>query len=268
MKDADCIGFLQWALPRLGLRWAGFRRVRSQVRKRLGRRIAALGLKDLSDYRALLETDVAEWSQLNGLCRISVSRFYRDQRVWSLLECELLPRLAAQALARGEDRLRIWSAGCASGEEPYTLALMFALGGAPMSCEPEIVATDADPHLLGRARRACYPPTSLRELPKTWRAAFEPSEDELCLRQSYRTSVRFLEQDIRRALPDGGFDLVLCRNLVFTYFEASLQVAMARRLAEALLPGGLLVLGSHESLPEPVPELVQERPWLYRRELG
>jgi chemotaxis protein methyltransferase CheR len=173
VKDADCTHFLQWALPRLGFRWAGFRRVRGQVCKRLARRLAILGLNDLSDYRALLEAEPAEWRQLDGLCRISVSRFYRDQGVWRDLERELLPRLAAQAVVRGESRLRIWSAGCASGEEPYTLALMFALGETPKSCEPEVLATDADPDLLGRARRACYPPSSLRELPETWRVAFQ-----------------------------------------------------------------------------------------------
>jgi chemotaxis protein methyltransferase CheR len=267
VNDADCTHFLQWVLPRLGLRWAGFRRVRGQVCKRLGRRLAVLGLKDLSDYRALLNRDAQEWRKLDGLCRVSVSRFYRDQGVWRDLERDLLPRLMAQVLARGESRLRIWSAGCASGEEPYTLALMFALGDTPKSCEPEILATDADPHLLGRARRACYPPTSLRELPETWHVAFEKAGDEFCLSPEYRIPVQFLAQDIRRDVPDGRFDLVLCRNLVFTYFEEPLQAAIAGPLAEVLVPGGLLLLGSHESLPEAVPGLVQERPWLHRREM-
>jgi chemotaxis protein methyltransferase CheR len=267
VNDADCIHFLQWSLPRLGLRWAGFRRVRGQVCKRLRRRLAVLGLKDLSEYRALLEADVAEWRQLDGLCRISVSRFYRDQGVWSCLERELLPQLAVQASVCGETRLRIWSAGCASGEEPYTLVLMFVLGDTPKSCEPEIVATDADPHLLARARRACYPGSSLRELPVKWRAAFERSGDEFCLSLEYRTPVRFLAQDIRQDLPIGRFDLVLCRNLVFTYFQAPLQAVIAGRLAEVLVPGGLLLLGSHESLPEVVPGLAQDGPWLYRREM-
>ena len=267
VKDADCIHFLQWALPQLGLRRAGFRRVRGQVCKRLRRRLAALSLKDLSDYRALLEADAAEWRQLDGLCRVSVSRFYRNQGVWSYLERELLPQLAVQASARGETRLRIWSAGCASGEEPYTLALMFELGDTPQRCEPAILATDADPHLLTRARRACYPGSSLRKLPPTWRTAFERSGEEYCLSREYRTPVRFLAQDIRLDVPDGRFDLVLCRNLVFTYFQAPLQSAIAGRLAEVLVPGGFLLLGSHESLPEAVPGLVKERPWLHQRKM-
>ena len=152
MKDADCTALLQWALPRLGMRWAGFRRVRGQVCKRVRRRMAELGLRDLADYRALLETHPEEWTRLDGLCRISISRFYRDQGVWRTLECGILPDLTERARARGEGRLRIWSAGCASGEEPYTLALLFAFGAALGACRPQILTTDADPHLLERAR--------------------------------------------------------------------------------------------------------------------
>jgi chemotaxis protein methyltransferase CheR len=131
---------------------------------------------------------------------------------------EILPRLTAQGLVQGERRLRIWSAGCASGEEPYSLALLFAFGEMQTDQGPEILATDADPHLLERARRACYPASSLRDLPERWRAAFEGIGDALCLKPERRTSVRFLEQDIRETMPAGAFDLILCRNLVFTYF--------------------------------------------------
>jgi len=265
MKDTDCTEFLQWALSRLGMRWPGFRRVRGQVCKRLGRRMAELGMRDLAAYRALLETHPEEWRRLDGLCRISISRFYRDRGVWRTLEREILPPLAERARARGETRVRIWSAGCASGEEPYTLALLFAFDEALSDCRPEILATDADPQLLERARRACYPETSLRDIPPGWRAAFERFDDAHCLRADYRGAVRFLDQDIRHAFSESHFDLILCRNLVFTYFETAAQAAIARRLAERLVAGGRLLLGIHESLPESVPMLVQERPWLYRK---
>jgi chemotaxis protein methyltransferase CheR len=178
MKHRDCTAFLQWALPRLGMRWAGFRRVRGQVCKRVGRRMAELGLRDLADYRALLETHPEEWTRLDGLCRIGISRFYRDQGVWRTLEREILPNLIERARARGDARLRIWSAGCASGEEPYTLALLFAFGAALSGCRPQILATDADPHLLERAHRACYPETSLRDVPDSWHIAFEQSGED------------------------------------------------------------------------------------------
>ena len=80
--------------------------------------------------------------------------------------------------------------------------------------------------------------------------------------------MRFLEQDIRRDLPDRRFDLILCRNVAFTYFEEPLQVVIARRLVEVLVPDGLLLLGSHETLPQPVLGIAQECPWLFRRQTG
>jgi chemotaxis protein methyltransferase CheR len=247
------------------MRWPGFRRVRGQVCKRLGRRMAELGLAELIQYRALLESDPEEWTRLDGLCRISISRFYRDQGMWRTLVREVVPDLAERARTRGEDRLRIWSAGCASGEEPYTLALLFAFGEALSGYPPEILATDADPHLLDRAHRACYPETSLRDVPERWHIAFEQSGEEYCLRADYRRQVRFLQQDIRHAFPEGRFDLILCRNLAFTYFATEPQATIARRLAERLVPDGVLVFGIHESLPESTPTLVPERHWLYRR---
>ena len=142
---------------------------------------------------------------------------------------------------------------------------MFAFGETLRDCRPEILATDADPRLLQRAHRACYPATSLRDVPDNWRAAFEPFGDEYCLSVEYRTPVRVIEQDIRHAFPQSHYDLILCRNLVFTYFDASLQAAIARRLAERLATGGMRLLGIHESPPESIPMLVQERPWLYRK---
>jgi chemotaxis protein methyltransferase CheR len=175
--------------------------------------------------------------------------------------------LVVQASVRNETRLRFWSAGCASGEESYTLELMFALVDVLMHCEREILTTDADPQLLVRARRAFYPGSSLRELPVKWCAASDRSGEEFCLSQEYRTAARFLAMDIRQDIPDGCFDLVLCCNLVFTYFQTPLQAVIAQRLAEVLVPGGLLLLGFHESLPTAIPGLTQERPWLYRRDM-
>ena len=106
----------------------------------------------------------------------------------------------------------------------------------------------------------------MRDVAEGWRAAFEPFGDEYCLSTEYRTPVSFLERDTRHAFPEGPFDLVLCRNLVFTYFETSLQATIARCLAKRLLAGGMFLLGIHETLPESIPMLMQERPWLYRKQ--
>lgn len=252
MRDQECVALLRWALPRLGLRSSGFRRVRGQVCKRIGRRIGELGLADAGAYRWYLEDAPAEWRRLDALCRITVSRFYRDRATFDHLGAAVLPALAAAALARRDPTLCCWSAGCASGEEPYSLTLLWAFRISP-TCPKlslEVVATDADPHLLERAARACYPPGALRELPPEWRErAFGHDDGNCCLRPSFRGRIRFLCQDIRRVQPKGPFDLVLCRNLAFTYFDERLQRRTLMDIMARMRPGAALLIGKGERLP-------------------
>lgn len=131
MRDEDCVEFLQWALPRLHLRWPGFRKVRRQVCRRVERRARELGLAGIDEYRAYLEADEAEWRRLDELCHITISRFFRDRGVFRFLEVEDLPALAQSARARG-GLVRAWSAGCASGEEAYALMIVWELAVAPV----------------------------------------------------------------------------------------------------------------------------------------
>lgn len=241
MRDTDCVDFLQWALPRLELRWAGFRKVRRQVCRRVARRLAELGLADAPAYRAYLEANPEEWSRLDGLCWITISRFWRDGAVFESLRDDVLPTLGPS--------VRAWSAGCVSGEEPYSLVLAAADAGVTV----RVLATDVDARLLERARHARYPESSLRDLPVALRSrAFQDGS----LRRSYRRPVEFRLRDLREGPPDGTFDLVLCRNLVFTYFAESRQAEVGARLVRSLRPGGALVLGTHE---EPASDEVE--PW-------
>ena len=253
MKNEQCVRFLQWALPQLGMRWPGFRKVRNQVCKRVGRHIQDLGLAGVDEYQVYLEEHPTEWAQLDSLCRITISRFCRDKEVFALLAEEVLPSLVRGVRERGDSTLRIWSAGCGSGEEPYTLAVLWAIELQSQFPEIsiEIVATDADPNMMRRCRDACYEFGSLKDLPESWRdRVFAREDDVYCLKPEYQRNIEFLEQDIRRELPVGPFDLVLCRNLVFTYFDAALQLKVLSRIAGAMHDDAALVVGAHEKLPE------------------
>jgi len=270
MNDPDCVAFLQWALPRLRTRWADFRKVRRRVCKRIGRRLRELALADLDAYRLLLEREPAEWAHLDACRRVTISRFFRDRGLFQQLGRRVLPALARAAEARGEGLLRAWSAGCASGEEPYTLRLQwdFMLQAEFPGLRLRVTATDGDPALIERARRANFAPGSLRDLPPGWRErAFEERGGTLQLRPELLRDVELRRQDIRSRAPAGPFDLVLCRNLVFTYFEPSLQLEILDRTIRRMYPGAALILGRHESLPPGVREL---EPWagiggVYRR---
>jgi len=269
MTDADCVAFLQWALPQLDLRWSGFRKVRRQVCKRIARRLHALGFSDLESYRRRLAQDRDEWAVLDSFCRIPISRFWRDRAVFDHMASVILPRLAAEA-TRGQAPLRAWSAGCASGEEPYSLAIAFALGPAAQTgARIEIEATDSDEGLLARARQASYGPGSLKDLPDALRAAAFDKDGALYrIRASFRANITFRLEDIRKCMPPGPFDLLLCRNLVFTYFDAPLQREFLAKFAARIRAGGVFVVGSHEKLPADAAGFAPESgpPGIYRRE--
>jgi chemotaxis protein methyltransferase CheR len=258
MRDAECVELLRWALPRLGLRWEGFRRVRRQVCRRIGRRIAELGAEGVAEYRAVLSSDAGEWQTLDGLCRVTISRFFRDRAVWARLRDEVLPKAARLAVQRREPALRCWSAGCASGEEPYGIAIVFRLAVAPAfpALGLDVVATDAEEVVLERARRACYDARAVRQVPPEWcELAFEHRRPELCVRAAFRDDVEFREQDLRRGMPDGPLHVVFRRNVAFTYFDLDGQRAVLAGIATRLVPGGFLVIGARESLPAGTAEL-------------
>jgi chemotaxis protein methyltransferase CheR len=173
----------------------------------------------------------------------------------------VLPALARAALARGAPRLACWSAGCASGEEPYTLALQWDLQLAARfpGIAFRALGTDVDARLLERARAACYGAGSIEALPDKWRQqAFEERGRLWRLREGFRAHIELAHQDLLADLPEREFDLVLCRNVAFTYFDADGARRALERIASRLRPRGALVVGMHEELP---PRAAGFEPW-------
>jgi chemotaxis protein methyltransferase CheR len=235
MKDDRCVRFLQWALPKMQMRWPGFRKVRRQVCKRIDRRIKALGLTDIDAYQDFINTHAEEWATLDSLCRITISRFSRDTGV--------------------------------SGEEPYTLAILWYTKVQPRfpDMKLHVTATDSDAQMLKRAREARYEFASLKDLPEDLRdRVFTRQDDTYYLHADYKRDVTFLEQDIRKAQPEGNFDLVLCRNLVFTYFDDKLQAELLSRIIDSMANDAALLIGIHEHLPECTEYL---EPWFKRQRI-
>jgi chemotaxis protein methyltransferase CheR len=213
-------------------------------------------MDDLGAYQRFLENEPAEWCALDRLCRVTISRFFRDRGLWLALEQKILPRLAEGALRRGATVLEAWCAGCASGEEPYSLAILWRqrLARRFPDLTLTVLATDIDLTVLARARRGTYAPGSLRESrPLGLEAAFDQVDDETFhLRRSFRGAVRFAALDLKGAAPEGKFDLVFCRNLAFTYYQIELQRRIVETIRSRLEPGGVLIIGSHEVLPDGV----------------
>lgn len=241
------------------------------LRRRIAVRMRARGVHSFDAYAQLLDRDAHEYDQLLDALTINVTKFYRNPETWTALA----PFLAEQWRARSGE-LAVWSAGCASGEEPYTVAVALAetargAGRSGGGGRVRVTATDIDRLSLERAQAARYPASAFSEMPADlvtrW---FEPPDAEgLRTPQSaIRGAVRVLRHDLtREPPPDPPYDLVLCRNVVI-YFDRATQERLFQAFAAALRPGGLLLLGKVETLFGPARELLRledPRERIYRK---
>jgi chemotaxis methyl-accepting protein methylase len=239
--------FLKEACPPLDLEWRKYRR--RAARHQVEARMVELGLSDYGAYLKRLNSDTTEAAGLAERMRITVSRFFREAERWETLRQRVLPQLL---LEKGPDEpLRIWSAGCCGGEEPYTLALLWL----ETFCDRypnrrlEIIGSDIDHVSLERARCGVYEHGSVREVPKAVRQNFFRRENRLWhLEDKVKSMVRFTALDLMHDLLPGEIDLVCCRYLVFTYYRGRRRLEAARRLWQSLRPGGALMIARKEEL--------------------
>lgn len=253
MISSDDITFLQWALPKMGYRWEGYRKPRNQVLKRIRERLHKLELTGgYADYKQYLEANPNEWKHLDRLCDVTISKFFRDRKVWNFLRDQLLPRMMHQ---NGNPPLTCWSVGCCNGEEPYSLAMISEQlaenGDWANGANVEILATDRNPEVLQRAQKGTYPAGSLKELTQDEIDTFFHKIDgeDYEVKKRLKLHVTFEQRDIQHSIPSQVFDLILCRNLVFTYFTRERQLQFMEELKSHLIKNGLLILGSNEKLP-------------------
>lgn len=227
-----------------------------QLREKIVKRMMALGLSDGHLYFERLQDASAgprEWRQLESELTIKETFFFRFAEQFAALRENILPGLIA---AHAEDRhLRIWSAGCSTGAEPYSLAVLIhdLLGEAYDDWHVSILGTDIDEAALGQARTARYGGWALRTVgPDERGRLFDREEDAWRLKTPYRGMVRFERQNLLDLLdPAGpigrdGYDLILCRNLLI-YFRLDVATALVSAMGERLAPQGLLLLGHAEA---------------------
>ncbi len=243
---------LEQVRERSGVDFAHYKE--ATIGRRLQRRIVATGNADLAAYIRYLQAHPEEYDRLVGSFLIKMTRFFRDREVFDLLQGRILPELVAGLSAR--DELRLWSAGCATGEEAYTLAILVAetMGSALDSARVRIFATDLDPAAVAFARRGVYSAAALADLPPALVERYFLARDgsyEVIKR--IRGLVVFGEHDLAERAPFPRIDLCLCRN-VLIYFTPALQRRALQLFALALRDGGYLVLGRSEST-SPMPDV-------------
>ncbi|MDB4900578.1 MAG: methyltransferase, CheR-type with sensor, partial [Gemmatimonadetes bacterium] len=229
-----------------GFDFSGYKR--ATLERRFRKRMESLGITSYAQYLDLLEVESDEFAHLFDTLLINVTRFFRDDGPWQYLADEVVPALIARR-ADGAP-LRVWSAGCASGEEAYTLAIILAeaMGAERYRERVKIYATDVDEHALAAARAATYSAAQVEDVPAELRDRyFERSDDRFVFRKDLRRSVIFGRNDLLQDAPISRIDLLVCRNTLM-YFNAPTQASILARFHFALADGGVLLLGRAETL--------------------
>ncbi|TMM14184.1 MAG: PAS domain-containing protein [Actinobacteria bacterium] len=246
MSSAVDLGFeklLEFVRDARGFDYTGYRR--PTLMRRFEKRMQAVGSPDWDAYHQYLESHPDEFVELFNVILINVTGFFRDEETWTVVATEVIPKLLEE-----HESIRVWSAGCASGEEPYTISMLFAeaLGERDYKKRVKIYATDVDEGALAEAREAVYSSRQLADVPEALRERyFLPANDGFAFRGDLRRTVIFGRNDLHKDPPISRVDLLVSRNTLM-YFGSDLQERILANYYFALNRGGFLVVGKAEAL--------------------
>ncbi|MCU0527083.1 MAG: hypothetical protein MUF72_19930 [Elainella sp. Prado103] len=244
--QADFAALINYLKQNRGLDLTGYQP--SSLMRRIHLRLQTIGINNINHYLDYLKIHAAEVDDLWHTILIHLTSFFRDRTTWEYLEHEAIPHLIAQK--NWDEPIRIWSAGCASGEEAYSLAMLVTqiMGIEQAKARVKIYATDVDPVVLQQARQAVYRPEDLADLSaQQITQYFEPQANRYILRNDLRQLVVFGRHDLTQDLPIINIDFLVCRNTLI-YFTPATQQQILNQFHFALRDSGLLLLGSTEML--------------------
>jgi len=246
MDDQQFHQLLQY----LGLSWKGYRKVRKGVIKRIYRHMHQLGCQSVGTYLHELEKSHQTKAECERFMTVSISRFFRDRKLWEILQKEILPSL----VKKHRQKMLVWSAGCASGEEVYSLKILWDALNASLPHLPalEITATDLNPGYLERARAGIYPSSSLKEIPEQFRSAYFHRKKNMGLyeiKHSLKKGISWQTQHLLSCLTGSRFLIIFLRNNLLTYYQDRLKKPAFNKVINQLSVNGFLIIGSHERLP-------------------
>jgi two-component system CheB/CheR fusion protein len=237
---------LEFIRSNRGFDFTGYKR--SSIERRVSKRMSEVGVERYEDYLDYLELHAGEFAELFNTLLINVTGFFRDPQTWEHLAENVLPALVDRLGSKAP--LRIWCAGCASGEEPYTVAMVIArvIGDDAFRDRVKIYATDVDEEALDHARQGAYAPRQVEDVPAdALERFFERTEQRYVFRKDLRRAVIFGRNDLVQDAPISRVDLLVCRNTLM-YFTAETQAQILRRFHFALGDTGVLLLGKSEML--------------------
>ena len=219
------------------------------LRRRIAVRMRARGVHTYGDYARILDTDTTEYDRLLDALTINVTKLFRNWEAYATLAATVVPTL----WHRETPTIRIWSAGCSSGEEPYSLAILFHRYAATSGMlaqlgRVDVLGTDIDRRCLTAAERGTFEESDFADTPDDLRRRYFESTPPFTVSPTIRGMVRFESRDmLSGGAPRGGHDLIVCRN-VLIYFDRQTQEHVFDTFYEAMSPGGFLMLGKVETL--------------------
>lgn len=243
------------------------------LRRRIAVRMRARGVHTYGDYARILDTDAREYELLLDALTINVTKLFRNWEAFDAIARRVIPGLWEAT----EGRINIWSAGCSSGEEAYSLAILLhrhasERGELPWLSRVTVLGTDIDNASLAAAERGAYAEPAFADTPAEVREAYFSPDPPHVVHQAVRRMVRFERRDLlREPAPEmsaEGIHLIACRNVII-YFDRDTQESLFERFHDALAPGGFLVLGKVETLLGPARSLfatVESRERIFRRQ--
>ena len=246
VQDDDLEALLDFLKRNRNFDFTGYKR--ASLQRRIDKRMQDAGITGYAAYLNYLDETPEEFARLFDTVLINVTSFFRDDAPWKILGDTVIPEILAR---KPEDSpIRAWSAGCATGEEAYTLAMVLAeaLGEKQFRERVKIYATDVDEAALTNARHAAYSQKAIESVPPELRAKyFEPVDGEYCVRKEFRRSVIFGRNDLILDAPISRTDILVCRNTLM-YFNAETQEKILNRFHFSLNDDGVLLLGRAETL--------------------
>ncbi|MEW6673895.1 MAG: CheR family methyltransferase [Thermodesulfobacteriota bacterium] len=242
-------------LDRFDLCRSGYRKVRRGVKKRIRRHMQDLGCRDIGAYLTILENNAEAQDQCRLLLTVSISRFFRDRQLWQDLERKIFP-----ALVQAENTdVRIWSAGCACGEEVYSIRIIWhRIGGDRILPPLRVTATDVNGLYIEKAQAGLYSASSLKNIPEPLRPIyFTPAKGagQYRVRSFLKHDIIWRTIDFFSDTPGSGYHVIFLRNNLLTYYREHSQKIVLEKILDSLADNGFLIVGAHESLPMQVPGL-------------
>jgi chemotaxis protein methyltransferase CheR len=266
--DADFQSLVKLARMHAGISLAESKR--NLVYSRLSRRLRALGLRSFHDYRDHLEANGTELESFINAISTNLTKFFREPHHFEHLRTNVAASFAQAAVCGADARLRVWSAGCSSGEEPYTIAAVLRREIPNVQrYDVRILATDIDTEMIAKGARGEYPPAAMEDVPRAYRELLQPARADrlgiVVMDDALRSLIAFRRLNLMDPWPfSGKFDAIFCRN-VMIYFDASTKSALIDRFAQQLHRGGWLYIGHSESLIGSHPQLDLVGRTTYRR---